>query len=131
MKETFQQLGLLWLRILAGAGMAYHGYSIVFGGLINKMAEGVAQMGFPMPAVFAWAAALSEFAGGILLIFGLGTRFAAFFIFVTMGVAAFMVHRNDPFQVKELSLAFWTVSGALMMTGAGRFSLDSLFCKKQ
>lgn len=131
MKETLQQLGLLWLRVIAGAGMAYHGYGKVFGGVADKMVEGVANMGFPMPVVFAWAAALSEFAGGILLILGLGTRFAAFFIFVTMAVAAFKVHGADPLQVKELALAYWTVAGALMLTGAGRFSIDSFFCKKQ
>ena len=98
---------------------------------MDKFAEGVAQMGFPIPDVFAWAAALSEFVGGILLIMGLGTRWAAFFILMTMSVAFFIRHRLDPFQVKELALAYWTVAGALMMTGGGRWSLDRYFTKKR
>src|SRR3989338_1226728 len=124
MKEKALSVGLLWLRVLAGAGIAHHGYGKVFGGHVAGLAEGVAQMGFPMPLVFAWAAALSEFAGGILLVLGLGTRYAAFFVFCTMSVAAFIHHRMDPLQARELALAYWTISGALIMTGAGKFSVD-------
>jgi len=130
-REQFLNAGLFWLRVLAGLGIAYHGYGKVFGGHVDRLAEGVSQMGLPMPLVFAWVAALSEFLGGILLIFGLGTRIAAFFIFSTMSVAAFIVHRADPLDVKELALAYWVVSGALMFTGAGSWSLDSLFMKKK
>ena len=67
MKTGLHDLGLLILRVLAGAGIAYHGYGKLFGGRMDKFAEGVAAMGCPMPEVFAWAAALSEVAGGILL----------------------------------------------------------------
>lgn len=123
-------LGLLWLRVLAGAGMAYHGYGKVFSGRIPQFAEGVAKMGFPMPEVFAWAAALSELAGGALLAVGLATRLSALSIFITMVVAAFVAHRADPFQVKELALAYLTVSGALLCTGPGRFSVDGYLLKK-
>lgn len=123
-------LGLLWLRVLAGAGMAYHGYGKVFSGSIPQFAEGVAKMGFPMPELFAWAAALSELAGGILLAAGLATRLSALSIFITMVVAAFVAHRADPFQVKELALAYLTVSGAILCTGPGRFSVDGYLLKK-
>ncbi len=122
--EFLVDVGLLWLRVLAGAGMAYHGYGKVFGGHIGGFTEGIAAMGFPMPEFFAWVAALSEFAGGICLILGLFTRPAATFIFFTMAVAAFIKHGPDPLQAKELALAYWTVSGALMFLGAGMFSFD-------
>lgn len=117
--------GLLWLRVLAGAGMAYHGYGKVLGGHMPMLIEGVQKMGMPAPEVMAWAAALSEFAGGILLVLGLGTRAAALFIFVTMSVAGFVVHAADPFSAKELAFAYWTVAGALILTGGGRFSVDA------
>jgi putative oxidoreductase len=130
MKEIFMSLGLLWLRVLAGAGIAYHGYGKIFGGNMGRLTEGVAAMGFPLPEFFAWAAALSEFGGGLLLIAGFGTRFAAFFIFCTMTVAAFVTHASDPFKVKELALAYWTVSAALFFTGAGALSIDNLFRKR-
>ena len=88
-------------------------------------------MGFPMPHVFAWAAALSEFLGGIFLVLGLGTRIAALFVFVTMGVAFMIAHKKDPFQAKELAAAYWTISGALMLTGPGSLSLDRFLCGKK
>lgn len=117
-------LGLLWLRVATGAGMAYHGYGKVFTGRMPQFAEGVAKMGFPMPEAFAWAAALSEFAGGILLAVGLATRWSALSICSTMFVAAFIAHRADPLQVKELALAYLTASAALLLAGPGRFSID-------
>lgn len=124
-------LGLLWLRLLAGYGMATHGYAKVFGGGIGQMTEGVAGMGFPFPAVFAWAAALSEFAGGVCLALGLGTRIAAGFIFITMSVACLRVHAADPFATKELAFLYWAISGALMLIGGGRFSLDALIKRRR
>ena len=123
--SQLNNFGLLWLRILMGLGIAYHGYGKVFGGHVQGLAAGVAQMGLPFPEAFAWAAALSEFAGGLFIAAGLGTRIAAFFVFCTMSVAAFMAHAADPFKVKELALAYWTMAGALMMTGGGKFSLDA------
>jgi len=117
--------GLLWLRILMGAGMAHHGFGKVFGGHIDKFAEGIGKMGFPFPLAFAWGASLSELLGGILILVGFKTRYAAFFVFSTMFVAAFIRHAADPLHVKELALAYWTIAGALIFTGAGKYSLDA------
>jgi putative oxidoreductase len=128
--DKFLAAGLFWLRVLTGLGMAYHGYGKVFGDHMQMLVPGVEKLGFPQPVIFAWLAALSEFAGGILIAIGLGTRIAAFFIFVTMSVAAFVVHAQDAFNVKELALAYWTVSGVLILTGAGAWSLDELFSRR-
>ena len=53
LKENLLDLGLLWLRILVGAGIAYHGYGKIFGGMMERFTQGVTQMGFPAPEVFA------------------------------------------------------------------------------
>ena len=129
-KEVLSDLGLLWLRVFMGAGIAYHGYGKVFGGNIAGFAQGVASLGFPFPEVFAWVAALSEFVGGILIALGLFTRPAALFVFITMCVAVFMRHSDDPFKVKELALLYGTIAGALIMTGAGKISFDGLWNKE-
>lgn len=129
-KELWTDFGLLWLRVMAGGGIAYHGYGKIFGGRIGQFTEGVAAMGFPMPEVFAWAAALSEFLGGVFIVLGLFTRTAALMVFLTMTVAAFIKHGPDPFKKKELALAYWAVSGSVIFLGPGRFSLDHLIRKK-
>ena len=130
LKEYLPDIGLLWLRVLMGLGIANHGYGKVFGGKIDRFAEGVASMGFPMPEFFAWAASLSEFLGGICIALGLFTRPAALFVCMTMAVAAFIKHGADPLKRKELALAYWTISGALIFLGSGRFSLDYLIAKR-
>ena len=126
MKDRLASFGLLWMRLLMGIGIASHGYQKIFGGHLDHFAQGVAAMGFPVPMAFAWAAALSEFAGGICIALGLGTRIAAAAGFTTMSVAVFKHHAADPFKVKELALAYWTMAGALIMTGAGLYSIDTL-----
>lgn len=131
LKKHCTDVGLLWLRVLAGCGMAYHGYGKIFEGRLGQFTEGVAAMGFPIPEVFAWAAALSEFAGGICLALGLFTRLSALMILATMSVAAFVAHADDPFQKKELALAYWGVSGALVFLNGGKLSLDYLIQKNK
>ncbi|MCB1772947.1 MAG: DoxX family protein [Gammaproteobacteria bacterium] len=49
-------------------------------------------LGLPMPAVMAWAAALTEAGGAVLLAIGLATRWIAIPLMVTMVVAAVTVH---------------------------------------
>ena len=124
-KDKFLALGLLWLRVLMGVGIAHHGYGKVFGGHMDRFAEGVAHMGFPAPMAFAWAAALSELVGGILIALGLQTRAAAFCVLCTMAVAVFRHHAADPLQVKELAMAYGTMAGTLLMTGPGLLSLEA------
>lgn len=123
MGDKFMHLGLLWLRVLMGSGIAYHGYGKIFDGGMPGFIEGVTKMGFAMPVVFAWIAALSEFLGGILIVLGLGTRYAAFFVFATMFVAAFIAHGEDTFDKKEMALAYWTMAGTLVLTGGGGIGL--------
>jgi len=122
-------LGLLFLRLIMGLSIASHGYQKVFQGQVNMLSEGLVGMGFPMPTVFAWAAALSEFLGGLFIAFGFMTRLGALFVFIVMSVAFFGAHAHDPFQVKELAFLFWGCALCLIFTGAGRYSLDSIWCK--
>jgi len=62
-----------------------------------------------------------------LIAIGLFTRPAAFFVMCTMGVAFFLQHRADPFQRKELALAYGVIALVILLLGAGRFGLDALF----
>jgi putative oxidoreductase len=119
-----QELGLALVRFGFGLSLALaHG----LGKLTNaeQFIGGLTKGGFPAPTLFGWAAILSEFAGGLLLAFGLLTRPAAAFVLATLAVAAFHIHGSDPFQRKELALAYVLVSIAVLVAGPGRFSLDA------
>lgn len=112
----------IWRLFLGLAMSLTHGWGKLppSSGLI----EGVSSMGFPAPLVFAWAAALSEFLGGLLLAVGLATRFAALAIISTMAVAAFRVHLNDGFGAMEMALLYLVGTLPFLFYGPGRFSLD-------
>ncbi len=52
-------------------------------------------LGLPMPALMAWAAALTEAIGAVLLALGLATRWIAIPLMITMVVAAVTVHLQN------------------------------------
>ena len=119
-----RDLGLALVRLGFGLSLALaHG----LGKLMNssQFVSGLAQGGFPLPSLLGWAAIAGEFAGGLLLAIGLFTRPAAALVMATLGVAAFHVHAADPFQKKELALAYVVISLAVLIAGPGRYSLDA------
>ena len=73
-------------------------------------------------------ALISDAICSLLVIFGLGTRVAAFFICVNLGVALYFVHHLALMSAHgELIVAFLAGFMTLVFTGAGRFSLDWKF----
>lgn len=143
-----QDLALLLIRLLGALLALGHGWGKLVrltSGEAARFIEGVGKLGFPMPEAFAWAAALAEFAGGLLIALGLATRFAAGLAAVTMAVAAFGRHRAwDQLMVllgqrhvpeatleawgdPELALVYLLPLVALVLMGPGRIALDALF----
>jgi putative oxidoreductase len=134
-RKRGKSAGLLVIRLGAGGFMAFHGAQKIFTPeFMPMMIDGVAKLGFPMPTMFAWLAALSEFVGGLLIVVGLVTRIAAGFIAIVMAVAFFGAHAGQPFMNRELPALFGIIMIGLKLTGAGCYSLDSkircLCCKK-
>lgn len=147
-KTLSNDLALLLLR-LTGLGMALaHGYGKVAAlaaGDGDRFIAGVESLGFPLPALFAWSAALAEFLGGLCVALGLGTRVAAAFAAFTMFVAAFMRHHALQHLLvalgameaseetvrswgnPELALVYLLAFATLVLTGGGRFSLERVF----
>jgi putative oxidoreductase len=126
MKDKFLDFGLLWLRVLVGAGLMYHGWmKLTEVGVDVFAAKAVEPMGLPVPILFAWLAVLSELVGGFFLALGLWTRFAAIAAGAVVGTAAFNAHAADPFAKKELALLYLTVVVAIFIIGPGRFAVHS------
>lgn len=117
-------LGVLILRVFAGLALAF-GHGLGKLPPSARFLAGVEDMGFPAPVFFGWAAAISELGGGILISLGLLTRPAAFFVTITMAVAAFIRQAGDPFGERELALLYGTIAVMLLLTGPGRYSIDA------
>ncbi|MHB1923007.1 MAG: DoxX family protein [Chitinophagaceae bacterium] len=116
--------GLLLLRIALGAFMLTHG--------LPKW-RNFTQLSAQFPSVFGFtprrSLELSIFAEvfcSVLIILGLFTQFAAIPLLITMIVAAFFIHRQDPFVKKELAMMYGTISLFLFFSGGGVLSLDYL-----
>jgi putative oxidoreductase len=124
-QEDWISIGLLLLRVTVGSMMVYgHGW----GKLINY---GVKSTTFPDPlgvgsAVSLALAVFAEFFCAVAVTVGVATRYAAIPLVTTMAVAVFVIHGNDPWGRQEFALLYLLPFLTLVLTGAGRYSLDSL-----
>lgn len=116
--------GLLVLRLGMFALLAL-GHGLGKLPVSAEFVRGTAEMGFPLPVVFAWAAALSEFAGGLLLTLGLMTRPAAVFVAITMLVALALKHHFEIPGEGEMAFLYLVGAIVLFLTGPGRLSVDA------
>jgi putative oxidoreductase len=64
-----------------------------------------------------------------LLVLGLFTRLATIPLIITMAVAAFVVHINDPLSRMESALLYLTVYIVILLLGPGKYSLDRMIKK--
>jgi len=135
--ETDQSVSSLILRLGLGIMIFPHGAQKLLGwfggygysGTIQFFTE---QMGIPY--LFALAAILAEFFGGIGLILGAATRLWAFLVGFTLLVGALMSHVQHGFFMNwsgqqagegfEFHLLAVAMAAALTLKGGGRWSLD-------
>ena len=122
-------IGLLFLRIVAGAALMIHGW--------DKIQNPFGWMGenAPVPGVLQALAALSEFGGGLALIVGFLTPLASLGIMSTMLGAYFVVHKGDPWinpggSSFELASVYFLIAATLLLTGPGKLSMDALLLHK-
>jgi putative oxidoreductase len=138
---TSNDVALTMLRVVLGVVFFAHGAQKMlgwFGGFgFHGTMGAFTQMG--MPAALAFLIICTEFFGGLGLIVGLLARIAAFGIGGLMIGAIFMVHlpngffmnwmgtqKGEGFEYHLLALA---MAAALLLRGAGAFSLDRTLSK--
>lgn len=132
--EALKPLGLLLVRVVVGAALMAHGFPKLFNSA--PFLEFFPKMGFPAWAVYV--AGVVEFFGGLLLVIGLLTRLAAFFISGQFFVAFVKVHWKLHERAwygflgsggDEYPLVLCVLAFLLFTLGAGALSLDRLIFK--
>jgi putative oxidoreductase len=117
-------LATLALRLTIGGLFIYYGYSKLanydqilpmFGDIIGIGST----LSFNL-VIFA------ELFCGIFVAVGFFTRLSIIPIFITMTVAYFIAHANDPFNTKALAFTFWCLCFVVFILGSGRYSVDYL-----
>ncbi|MEP1032333.1 DoxX family protein [Ekhidna sp.] len=119
---THTNLTSLILRVGFGGMMLTHGW-----GKFNSLMSGDFSFADPVgigetPTLIL--AVLAEFIFPILLILGYKTRISAVLPALTMIVAAFIVHADDPWNNKEFPLLYFLGFSAIYLLGSGEYSLD-------
>lgn len=66
----------------------------------------------------------AELICGLAIALGLFTRLASLPVMMTFIVAVFLVHGNDPFDVKQPAILYLVASLYFIVKGSGIFSLD-------
>jgi putative oxidoreductase len=142
--NTGNDVALTTLRLVLGVVFFAHGAQKMLGwfggyGFHGTMGFLTHKVGLPAPV--ALLVICVEFFGGLGLIVGLLTRIAALGIGVEMIGAVLMVHLQNGFFMNwagnqkgegfEYHLLAIAVSGALLLRGAGAFSVDRALSEKR
>ncbi len=120
---------LLIIRLLVGITFVLHGSQKVFGLFggpgLSRFAEYITTLGFP--GVLGYCAAFTELIGGVLLVFGIVPKIAAFFLILVMLVALWKVHLHRGLFIQnggyEYVLNLIILLIVIIIAGPGKWSV--------
>lgn len=129
----------LWLvgRILVAAIFIQSGWGKLMDlGGFGAMLDGA---GLPLSSVLAPIGAVVEFVGGLAILLGLGTRYAALALIVFTALATLIAHRfwTYPVEQQQAQMVQFTKNVAIIggflfvfVTGGGHYSLERWWRKR-
>jgi putative oxidoreductase len=127
----FEPYSHLVLRIVVGLIFIAHGAQKLFGAFGGSGLSGTAQffeqIGIVPGAFWAWVVGSVEFVGGLALLIGLLTRYAAALLAINMLIAILIVHLPNGFFLPngyEYALALLAANLTLLIGGAGELAFD-------
>lgn len=130
-----RDVGLLIVRLVVGlVFVLVYGFMKISAGpeMWSGIGKTMEHLGVTFAPVFwGFMASFAEFGGGIFLVLGLFTRWAALMMAFTMLVA--MLHHfnaGDPMSTIAHPLELCALFLALFFTGAGKYSVDHLIGNK-
>jgi putative oxidoreductase len=134
--STLESPFLLIVRLYWGWQFMQTGWGKL--GDLGKVANYFASLGIPAPVWNAYFISGLEFAGGILLAIGLGSRLIAFLLAADMAVAYYVADHDalvsffsnpDKFSAAA-PFTFLVVSLIILIFGPGKWALDTLLARR-
>src|SRR5437660_1084229 len=126
--------GLAVLRVVVGIVFLMHGGQKLFIYGFHNVGGFMQQLGIPLPQVAGVVVTLVEFLGGLALLLGLFTRWAAVLNACDMLVAVTVVHLRGGFFLPkgfEYALTMLAASVTLALAGPGAAALDTLLGRRR
>src|SRR6266516_3467093 len=124
-------LGLAALRVAVATIFIRHGAQKLFVFGFAGVTGAFTHMGVPFPGLMGPLIGILEFFGGIALVIGLVTRLVALGFVCDMLGAILLVLLKKGFSGFELEFLLLGSSLALILTGAGTYSVDSLLADRR
>jgi putative oxidoreductase len=129
-----QGWGITVLRVVVGIVFLAHGGQKLFVWGFSNVAGFFGQVGIPLPMLAAIVVTLVEFLGGLALLVGLCTRWAAIPLALNMLGAMLTVHLKAGFFLPdgyEFVLTLLAANVALALLGSGEASLERVFRQRR
>ena len=129
MCSRWQGWGITVLRIAVGIVFVAHGGQKLFVWGFGNVAGFMGKIGIPVPMLAAIVVTLVEFLGGLALLVGSVTRWAAALLATNMLVAIVTVHLKNGFFLPagfEFAFTLFAANVALVLLGSGEASVDGL-----
>jgi putative oxidoreductase len=131
-----RDIALLVARVLLGVVLFAHGFQKVFISGLDRTTTAFTRIGVPVPPASAAYASIVELVGGGLLILGIATTIVSALVVLEMIGASLTTHSfiNGVFvQQHGFELEASICGGALLLliTGAGRYSIDHLLLRRR
>jgi putative oxidoreductase len=142
MLKKWNQWVPLPIRLILGLGLAYHGFPKLFSAAGQASFLSMLQsMGVPAPGLMIWGIGILEFVGGLLLVVGAFVEIVAAVIVVEIiiNLAVALIRGGFPQPLPgqqplpgiEISLVYMAGLLALVLGGAGVYSIDRLRAARQ
>ena len=127
--SRWQGWGITVLRLVIGVVFLAHGGQKLFVVGFGNVAAFMGKIGIPAAMLAAIVVTLVEFFGGLALVLGFLTRWAAALLAINMLVAILTVHLPGGFFLPagvEFALTLFAANVALVLLGSGEPSVDRL-----
>ncbi|HYL80096.1 MAG TPA: DoxX family protein [Candidatus Acidoferrum sp.] len=131
-RDAWYGWGITLLRVVVGVVFLAHGGQKLFVWGFGNAAVFLGKIGVPAPLLSAVVVSLVEFLGGLTLVLGLYTRWAAALLAFDMLVAILTVHLRGGFFLPagfEFALTLLGANTALVLLGSGAASAERLLAK--
>lgn len=119
----------LFLRLIFGGLFVYYGYQkVVAFNDISPNFPDLIGIGGKLSFILV---IFAELGCGLFVLVGFLTRLTIIPIFITMFVAYFIAHANDPFTVKQIAFVYLLLAIVIFVLGSGKYSIDNVLFKNK